>query len=373
MSSSERLAVFWHDDCLKHDTGAGVFEGIPSPYLDIQMAHPESNDRIVNMRSVLKRGPVSGHIDWNEGRHATDEELLSWCTPDLLHLLKQGDREGHNFALSTLMKPGALIAIRASAGCALMAMEAILDERTRKAYALVRPPGHHASREYVDGYCFINNIGLSVEHAMRRGIKRVAVIDWDVHHGNGTQAGFYDRADVLTISMHMNHGRWAGEGHAQTGYTDERGDGAGKGFNINIPFPYGIGDAGYLLAWDSIVAPSVRNFEPDLIIIANGQDASQFDPNGRQCVTMNGFYELGKRARALAEELTGGKLLMVQEGGYNPAYAAYCAHAVVEGILGLEMKLLDPIAFMPDDTFYARESIAQISRALELPFSWQQP
>jgi len=364
MAESERLHVFWHQDCLSHDTGAGVFEGVPSPLLDIQMPHPEGPDRLVNMRSVLQRGPVAPLLDWREGRHASDEELLTWCSADFLAKLKEADISGEIFSASTLMKPGAMRAIRAAAGTTIAAMDAILDGQTQKAYALVRPPGHHAARDQVDGYCFINNIGAAIEHGIGRGLGRVAVIDWDVHHGNGTQEGFYERDDVLTISLHMNHGSWSARTHPQTGKADERGRGKGLGYNINIPLPCGVGNHAYLLAFEEIVVPAVRAFAPELIVIAAGQDASQFDPNGRQCVDMQGFHQLGLAARALAAELTGGKLLMVQEGGYNPAYAAFCAHATVEGLLGAPAQLADPLSYIPDDAEMARRIVAALAQAL---------
>jgi acetoin utilization deacetylase AcuC-like enzyme len=176
----------------------------------------------------------------------------------------------------------------------------------------------------------------------------VAVVDWDVHHGNGTQEGFYDRDDVLTISMHMDHGAW-GPTHVQTGDVDETGKGSGEGYNLNLPLPMGTGDHGYNTAFERCVAPALRKFKPELIFCANGQDANAFDPNGRQCVSMAGFYQMACQLRALAEELCDGKIVITQEGGYNPTYAPYCAHSVAEGLLGLPMKLEDPIAFYPED------------------------
>jgi acetoin utilization deacetylase AcuC-like enzyme len=147
----------------------------------------------------------------------------------------------------------------------------------------------------------------------------------------------------------MNHGAW-GETHPQSGHVDEAGAGAGLGKNLNLPMPYGSGDQAYLRAFDEIVAPAVREHRPDMLFIANGQDANQFDPNGRQLLSMRGFYELGRRARALAEECCGGRLLLVQEGGYAISYAAYCLHATLEGVLGRKPELEEPLAYMDEDT-----------------------
>jgi acetoin utilization deacetylase AcuC-like enzyme len=216
-----------------------------------------------------------------------------------------------------------------------------------------------------DGYCFFNNIGIAIEVLRARGLKSAAVIDWDVHHGNGTQEGFYTDPDILTVSLHMNHGAW-GPTHLQTGAIDEAGAAQGQGKNLNIPMPFGSGDAAYVRVFDDIVAPMVRAHRPEILIIAAGQDANQFDPNGRQLLSMNGFYELGKRARSLADECCDGKLVLVQEGGYAISYAAYCLHATLDGVLYREPCLPDPLAYMRDDTNGIDEFISRVKQLHEI-------
>ncbi len=130
--------------------------------------------------------------------------------------------------------------------------------------------------------------------------------------------------------------------------------------NVNLPLPFGAGDSCYRVAFDRCVEPLVREFAPDLIVIANGQDANQFDPNGRQCLTMAGFHALGSRVRTLAASLCHGKVVMTQEGGYNPTYAPYCAYAAVAGLLGREMGIDDPIALYPDDEERAERDISEL-------------
>jgi acetoin utilization deacetylase AcuC-like enzyme len=189
----------------------------------------------------------------------------------------------------------------------------------------------------------------------------VAVVDFDVHHGNGTQECFWTRPDVLTISLHMDHGSW-GSSHPQTGVVSEFGAGAGEGFNLNLPLPYGTGDAGYERAMHEVVMPLVNEFQPDLVVGAVGQDASQFDPNGRQTVTMSGFHVVGELLRSIADSSAGGRLAMVQEGGYNTSYSAFCLHATLAGVLGVATALDDPLAYMPD-----REGVGPVlAEALEL-------
>ena len=184
-----------------------------------------------------------------------------------------------------------------------------------------------------------------------------------MHHGNGTQECFYDRADVLAISLHMPHGSWS-EAHPQTGSHLEAGIGAGAGRNVNVELPYGSGDAAYLAAMEQVVAPVVDAFHPDLVMVAAGQDASQFDPNGRQCVSMAGFRGMGAIARSLADRHSDGRLVLVQEGGYGRSYSGLCMHATLEGVLGTGALLDDPMAFLPDDADRADAAIAAVRSAI---------
>ncbi len=357
------IDIFWHERVLRHDTGTGAFESPPSDLLDIQSPHPEGPARIVNMRSILLRGPVHQHIAWHAGREASEAELMLFHEPAYIAELKQGEAASRRFTLTTVMTPGSFDAVRAATGTSLAALDRVLAGSLLPAFALVRPPGHHAARAMADGYCFINHVGVVAEAAIAAGMQRIAVIDWDVHHGNGTQEGFYERDDVLTISLHMDHGSW-GKSHPQTGGAEERGRGQGLGFNLNLPLPMGSGDLAYLMAFDEIVAPRVRAFAPDLIIIANGLDAGQFDPNGRNLVTMAGFHGLASRARALAAETTGGRIVVIQEGGYNPAHAAFCLHAAIEGFAGLPLSLTDPLCYMPSFEARSRADIDHLRAAL---------
>ncbi|KAJ7571230.1 hypothetical protein O6H91_01G155900 [Diphasiastrum complanatum] len=239
-------------------------------------------------------------------------------------------------------------------------MQHILDGHAKLAYALVRPPGHHAQPSHADGYCFLNNAGIAVHVALMSGYKRIAVIDIDVHYGNGTAEGFYERDDVLTVSLHMNHGSW-GPSHPQTGQLDEVGRGKGIGFNLNIPLPNGSGDQGYEYAMEELVVPALGAFKPEMLVLVMGQDSSAFDPNGRQCITMEGYRKVAQIIRQQAELHTGGKVLVVQEGGYHLTYAAYCLHAALEGLLSLPQALLsDPIAYYPEDETFAVERVKQI-------------
>lgn len=361
------LDIFWHPDVLRHDTGRGVFEAPASSLVDVPEPHPEGPTRIRNMRSVLERGPLADAVRWHDGRHAREEELAAVHDPAYVRDIRQRIAAGGGRVTgTTLLEPDSWPAIAAAAGTALEAAAAVLDDRARVAYALLRPPGHHAAPAQADGYCFFNHAALAAELARARGVERVAVVDWDVHHGNGTQECFWERPDVLTLSLHMDHGAW-GPSHPQTGRSDEVGAGAGAGHNVNVAMPLGTGDAGYARAMAEVVEPIVDAFAPGLIIGAIGQDAAQFDPSGRHAVTMAGFRELGRRLAALAERHGDGRLLLVQEGGYAPTYAAFCLLATLEGVLGRDPGVPDPLAYLPDDPRRADAAIAT-ARAAMAPY-----
>jgi acetoin utilization deacetylase AcuC-like enzyme len=358
------MDLFWHDDALRHDTGSGLFEQPPSPLLDEPELHPENAVRIRNMKAILERGPLAAHIRRRDGRHADPEELLLMHDEDYVDSVREFCLAGGGILTwSTPVSQESWDAALAAAGTTLAACDAVLGGETEVAYALVRPPGHHAQPAQADGYCLFNNVALAAELARRRGVDRVAILDWDVHHGNGTQECFYERDDVLTVSFHMRHGAWS-EAHPQTGAPDELGEGAGAGFNVNVELPPGTGDGGYLRAFEEIVAPVVDRFAPGLLLVACGQDANQFDPNGRQCVSMDGFRRLGEATRALAERHTDGRVVLAQEGGYARTYSAYCLHATLAGVLGVESGLEDPCAYLPDDAAHADRELASVRAAL---------
>ncbi|GLT63925.1 hypothetical protein SLA2020_364510 [Shorea laevis] len=329
------INVFWDDGMLSHDTGRGVFHsGVKPTFLDVLEKHPENSDRVKNMVSILKRGPISSYISWHSGRSALLPELLSFHTQEYVNKLVEADRDGgREICYGTFLNPGSWDAALLAAGTTLSAMKHILDGHGRLAYALVRPPGHHAQPTQADGYCFLNNAGLAVKLALDSGCRKVAVIDIDAHHGNGTAEGFYRSSDALTISLHMNHGPW-GPSHPQMG-----------------------------LSMNLVKTKAIEKFKPDMIVLVIGQDSSAFDPNGRQCLTMDGYREIGRIIRGLADKHCDGRLLIVQEGGYHVTYSAYCLHATLEGVLNLPLPLLsDPIAYYPEDEAFAVKVIESIKR-----------
>jgi acetoin utilization deacetylase AcuC-like enzyme len=227
-----------------------------------------------------------------------------------------------------------------SAGGALAAVEWVAENGPGAgAYVLTRPPGHHASPDQAMGFCLFNNVALAARRAQQLGMERVAIVDWDVHHGNGTEDVFVADPSVLFVSLHQD-----GLYPLDRGRADERGEGEGRGATVNIPLPAGSGDAAYLGAIEATVLPALRSFEPDLVLISAGQDPAASDPLGRMSVTADGFRAMTRLLRVAAAELCEGRLVAVQEGGYSVDHMPFCVLATIEEIAGLEPSLAaDPL------------------------------
>ena len=215
-----------------------------------------------------------------------------------------------------------------SAGLAKQALLDVMSGKVKNAYALSRPPGHHCLPDWPNGFCLLANIAIAIEAAQAQDEnrpKRVAVIDWDVHHGNGTEHIYYERDDVLTISIHQEKNYPLDKGD-----TLDRGRGKGLGYNMNIPLPPGVGHTGYLEAIDRLVLPALERFKPDVIIVACGFDAGIFDPIARMLCTAQTYGDMTERMMKAANQLCDDRLLLVHEGGYSEAYVPFCGHRVLE-------------------------------------------
>lgn len=360
MKLQEPIALHFDERVLEHDTGFALHETAESPWFVANEQHTEGRLRIERMHDILERGPVAERIRFAAGRLADEDELARVHDSDYIREVRLATERGGGWVTGTTrLGANSYAPLLAAAGTALAAAESVMSGAAPMAYALTRPPGHHAQRAQADGYCFFNGAALAADAARRAGAERVLVIDWDVHHGNGTQDIFYSRDDVFTVSVHMDHGAW-GVSHPQTGRAEEIGVGAGLGFNQNIALPLGAGNVAYARAFDEVIAPLAARFEPDMIVCASGQDASAYDPNGRHNVSMPGFHGIGSRVRALADQYSDGRAILVQEGGYNPSYAPYCLLATLEGLMGAE-PTSDPLAYVPDQTLGLDQCFAAIA------------
>lgn len=256
---------------------------------------------------------------------ASRDDLLSVHSAQLVdRVLDQRDRHAQIDA-DTGVSPGsvraALLAVGAARQAATVAMN---DPAAPRHMCLVRPPGHHAQPDRAMGFCLFSNLALGVEAARAAGANRVLVVDWDVHHGNGTQAAFYDRDDVLVIDVHQDRH------YPGTGALDEIGRGDGEGATINVPVPAGFGDAQFGEIFARVVGPAARRFSPDIIFVAAGFDAHRDDPLGDLELTATGFGALAARLGQLARELCSGRLVATLEGGYDLDALEACVGACAQ-------------------------------------------
>ena len=341
---------FWDERCFWHGGGNYAFTlplgGLVQPLAAGGLPEgPEAKRRLKNLMDVTG---LSAELAQQSAPPASWEDLRRVHPESYLRAFKDAsDSGGGELGLRTPFAQGGFEAAALSAGLAVDAVKAVLEGQLTNAYALSRPPGHHCLPDFPNGFCLLANIAIAIEAAEARGILgRVAVLDWDVHHGNGTEAIFYDRADVLTISLHQERNY-----PADTGEFSDRGNGDGEGANLNIPLPPGAGHKAYLEAMERLALPAMRAFQPDLIIVACGFDAAAIDPLSRMLATAETFRWMTSATKALAEEVCDGKLVLVHEGGYSEVYVPFCGHATIEALSGSKITAPDPLA----DTLAARQ------------------
>jgi acetoin utilization deacetylase AcuC-like enzyme len=322
-----------------HDTGTGAWV-MPAGLTVEPFSHIESADSKRRFRNVLEVSGLLDHLVQLKPRPATEDEILRLHTPEYVERIKKMSSEmGGEAGEETPFGRGSYeIALLAAGGCTT-AVDAVLDGNVDNAYALVRPPGHHAERDRGRGFCIFGNIALAAMHARKvRGLSKVAIVDWDVHHGNGTEHTFYTDPTVLTISIHQDNNY-----PPDSGAVTDIGSGAGEGYNINVPLPPGSGVGAYVATFEQVVTPALRAYRPELILVASGLDASAMDPLASMMMTSDGYRTLTRTVLSAAREVCGGRVVACHEGGYSPAYVPYCGLAVLEEMAGIRTELADPL------------------------------
>jgi acetoin utilization deacetylase AcuC-like enzyme len=328
---------------LDHDPGAG---------------HPESPARLDAVLGDLARAPVAG-VSIEAPRFATDAEIEAVHPAEYREALAALAGRRAQLDPDTLTSPGSWDAARLAAGAAVDAVRATMTGRARNAFALVRPPGHHAEPDQAMGFCLLNNAAIAAEAARRAGAARVLIVDWDVHHGNGTQDIFAARDDVLYMSVHQY------PFYPGTGAASEVGAGAGRGATVNCPLPGGQGDADYGVVFHDLFLPVARAFRPELVIVSAGYDAHARDPLAGMRVSERGFAAMATVLTQLAEETCGGKLALMLEGGYDLPALTASVRATLEVMTGRREEFPGgPQTTTLHAIDQAREALAAAGRAV---------
>ncbi len=284
---------------LDHDMGAG---------------HPESPHRLRAIVEYLDRSGTAARLIRIAPRAAEDEWITQVHTPSYVAALRAHAPTSGRISLDadTAMSPGSLLAAYLAAGGALAAVDAVISGQVEHVFCAVRPPGHHAEAGRAMGFCLFNNVAIAARYLQNRhGVQRVLIVDWDVHHGNGTQHTFEDDPSVLFFSAHQ-YPHYPGTGRAT-----EEGKGAGHGFTINVPMDAGEGDDEYLAVFQKVLLPAADAFKPEFVIISAGFDAHRDDPLASMGLTEGGYAELTTMVAGIARRHCQGRLISCLEGGYN--------------------------------------------------------
>lgn len=301
--------IIWDEAYAEHDTGD----------------HPEGADRIATLVDHLQGTDLWPRLAVRKPTPATEDDVLLVHTRAHLAMIKRAAQRGGQWLDSdTHVSARSFEVALLSAGGALCALDAWADGQVP--FALIRPPGHHATPDRAMGFCLFNNAAIAARRLQLAGLERVAILDWDVHHGNGTQAAFYTEKSVLVFSAHQ----WPL--YPGSGFFNECGEGDGEGYTVNIPLPAGSDDGDYARLFAELIEPIMRRYRPQAFLISAGQDIHADDPLGSMMVTEAGFAYMAWRCLELAEESCEGRLAFVLEGGYDREASARSVEAILRAL-----------------------------------------
>ncbi len=293
--------------------------------------HPERPERLDAIDRALE--PLGDAVRDQEPRVATDEEIASVHSRDYLEQLRALEGREADLDPDTYVAPRSLEIARLAAGGTIDLALGVARGEAQRAFALVRPPGHHAEAARGMGFCLLNNVALAARALRgRAGVERIAIVDWDVHHGQGTQHLFESERDVLFLSLHQF------PLYPGTGALTEMGTGEGEGATLNLPLPAGCGDPEYLALFESVVVPVLHQSRPEIVLVSAGFDAHERDPLASMRVTSAGFRSMAAHLRAVADEICGGRMLLCLEGGYDLGALGEAVAAVTEVLAAPEAE-----------------------------------
>ena len=323
-----RVGLVYDPIYLEHDTGR-------------HMEHPA---RLASVMALLEDSSTVRQLTPLRPRAASVEELTTVHSPGLVSYVESYAQQGGGYLdADTVVSPASYNVALYAAGGNLSAVDAVMKGEVESAFALVRPPGHHALRWETMGFCLFNNIAIAAKHAVNGyGLERILIVDFDVHHGNGTQDTFYSDPHVLYFSTHQ-HPFYPGSGHVE-----EKGLGLGEGATVNVPLPAGCGDAEYLRAFDEILVPVAQRFHPQLILVSAGYDPHWADRISSMQVSVTGFARMVGIIKGLAHELCDGRMALTLEGGYDLDALAYSVKATLDVLLGND-DIADPLGQPPQE------------------------
>jgi acetoin utilization deacetylase AcuC-like enzyme len=300
----------------------------------------ENKDSKSRFHSLLCVSGLADKLIKVPARKATRAELCRFHTEEYHDKIKKdSELRGGDGGEVAQFGAGSYEIAALSAGGVMTAVEAVLEGRIDNAYCLVRPPGHHALADMGMGFCLFNNIVVAALHSrvLNTNIKRIAIVDYDVHHGNGTQSAFWNDSEALFISIHQDNNY-----PRNNGLICETGGPDAVGTTINLPLPPGSGVGAYMYAFDTVVLPALRRFCPDMVFVSSGYDASYADPLGSMMLSSESFGVMASKLQVCADDLCAGRIVYAHEGGYSKDYVPFCGLAVVEAISGCSSGVIDP-------------------------------
>lgn len=300
--------------------------------------HPERSERLQRVREVLKKHGVLDRLELITPQPATVEQLEMVHRPDYVSLVEQAAEQGGGMLdPDTYLLPVSYEVARLSTGGVLGAIDAVMSRKANNAIALVRPPGHHALPNRGMGFCIFSNAAIAARHVQQaHGIERVMIVDYDVHHGNGTEVAFYDDPGVLYVSTHQY------PFYPGSGALHDIGCGEGTGTTLNMPLSAGVGNEGFTALFEQVLWPAARRFAPDFVIVSAGFDAHWDDPLAMLQLDLNGYVHITRELVRMAEEMCGGRLIVTLEGGYNLDALSHGILDVCYALLGEDI-IEDPL------------------------------
>ncbi len=312
---SQQTSLVYDQRYLEHETGN----------------HPENASRLQAIMDCLRENNALAKLPVLKPEKASPQQLAAVHAEEYIRWIKQRCRQGYGaLGADTVVSPRSYEVARLAAGGAAKAVDEVLQGNTDHVFCLVRPPGHHAEWDRAMGFCLFNNVAVAAHQAIsQHGLEKILIFDWDVHHGNGTQAAFYRDPRVLYCSVHQKH-LFPGSGHIE-----QTGAGEGEGYTVNVPLEAGCTSADYQLVWQQVLAPVCDRFEPQLILVSAGQDAHADDALAGMQLSSPGYGAMASAVRDMAQKYCEGRMVLVLEGGYSPQGAPQAAYYILDALAGL--------------------------------------